>query len=205
MTRAPAGQSTQTPCLLCQSASDSSGRARRLRRRRAMSGSTQLALYFSIRCTRRRRDRQLAVDGAGEGVDEVRPGRVVEPERRAAFAAKAPLGRGDLAGLVLVVVDLGAVEPEMLLALHLQRGRVGAEIDGEAAAAGLSCGRWSNSRAGRARACGSRRRILPRRSGTSHAASSACLFLLETKDVKSGDPLPCSHSALARAPPASHG
>ena len=43
------------------------------------------------------RDGQLRVDGRREGVDELRPCRIVEPERGAAFLAEMALARARLA------------------------------------------------------------------------------------------------------------
>src|SRR5262245_60152591 len=77
-----------------------------------------------------RRLGQLAVDRAGERVDELRPARVPDPQRAAALAAEAALA------LALLAVDPGVEPGDELLAAHLQALGVGAEIDGVAATAG---------------------------------------------------------------------
>ena len=100
-----------------------------------MSGSTQDALYFSMMWTRSLRLGQLGVDRRGEGVHEFRPGRIVEPERGAAFPAEIALAGGNLATRTFVVLDLGPVEAEVALAGDLQRLRDRAEVDGVSAAA----------------------------------------------------------------------
>src|SRR5689334_19023434 len=73
---------------------------------------------------------QLAVDRAGEGMDEVGPAGIPDPERAAALAAEAALGRA------LLAVDLGVELGDELLAARLQALCLGAEIDGIAAATG---------------------------------------------------------------------
>jgi len=82
-----------------------------------------------------RRHRQLGVDGRGEGMHQLRPGRVVEPQRRTAFPAEIALAGRNLAVWMLVILDLGAKDAEIALALDLQCLVVGAEVDGETAAA----------------------------------------------------------------------
>src|SRR5262245_39755542 len=82
-----------------------------------------------------RRLRQFGVDCRGEWMHQLRPGRIVEPQRRAAFPAEIALAGRDLAMRVLVILDLGAIDAEIALAGNLQRRRIRAEIDGETAAA----------------------------------------------------------------------
>src|SRR5262245_61246794 len=79
--------------------------------------------------------RQVAVDRRGERMDEIWPGRIVEPERRPAFAAEIAFSGRHLAMRMLVILDLGAVDAEAALASDVHRLVVGAEIDGETAAA----------------------------------------------------------------------
>src|SRR5690349_4735146 len=79
--------------------------------------------------------RQLAVDRRGEGMHQLRPGRIVEPQRRAAFLAKIAFAGRHLAARPLVVLDLGPVDPDRALALHLQRLVDAGEVDRVTAAA----------------------------------------------------------------------
>src|SRR5690349_6817371 len=79
--------------------------------------------------------RQWRVDRRRMRMDELGPARIPEPEGAAAAHAEAPLG--DRAARALArLADQRVVAAEMALAADLQRRRVGAEVDGVAAAAG---------------------------------------------------------------------
>src|SRR5690606_14109557 len=71
-----------------------------------------------------RRYRQVGVDGAGEGMDQLRPARVPQPQCGAAPAAEPPL-RG-----ALLAVDPRVKHADVALAGDFHRVRLGAEIDG---------------------------------------------------------------------------
>ena len=81
----------------------------------------------------RRRHRQRRVDGAREGMNQVGPLDVVQPERRRAADAEVALAGRDLAGLA--ALDLGTVDTDMAPSAHRERRRDAAEVDGIATAA----------------------------------------------------------------------
>src|SRR5262245_2519987 len=74
--------------------------------------------------------RQLGVDRGGQRVDEVRPGRIPEPEMAAAALAEMAAAAAALA------LEPRAIDREVHAAPHLQRFRRTREVDRVAAGAG---------------------------------------------------------------------
>src|SRR5262249_20652506 len=81
------------------------------------------------------RDRKRYIDGRGEGMHEVGPLGVVQPQGGAALAAEIALARADHAVAAIVIADLGAIDANGLATLHRERAHVAHDVDGEAAAA----------------------------------------------------------------------
>jgi hypothetical protein len=79
---------------------------------------------------------QRRVDRRSMRVNEVRPARIPEPERAAAFGAEATLGLRAACALARLA-NQGVVGAEVARAADLQRGGVGAQVDRVPAAAGV--------------------------------------------------------------------
>src|SRR6185437_4693872 len=67
-------------------------------------------------------------------MDQVRPLRIIEPQRRAAFGAKTALAGAGVT-VALIVFDPGAKHADGAAAFHFQTFVIGRQIDGETAAA----------------------------------------------------------------------
>src|SRR5882757_8600071 len=80
-----------------------------------------------------RRHRQFGIYGRSKRMHQVRPLRVIEPERGAALLAEIALSRADLATSVFIH-DPGAEDADRLAAPHLQTLIVGRKVDGKTAA-----------------------------------------------------------------------
>jgi hypothetical protein len=125
---------------------------------------------------RRGRGGQLAIDRRGEGMDEFRPLRGKEPERRGAMRAEAALAGRQLARPILPLNLRSEDFDGAVGILDFERRRLRAQVDGVAPAAS----RLATDRAIAALVgppgCGFGRRIRPRRSGTIPRASRAWCF-----------------------------
>src|ERR1700722_11377036 len=105
-------------------------------------------------------------------MDQLRPLRGEQPQRRGALRTEAALASGDLAVAVVLVGDLGAEDADGLARiLDLQGRRVGGQLDGVAAAArGLAADRAIAALVGL-------RRMAER--GEMHGAAAAGAFEVE--------------------------
>src|SRR5690606_39076007 len=73
---------------------------------------------------------QFGVDGGGEGVNQLRPARIVQPQGAGTVSTKMPFGRAGAA------IDAGMVNRDMLFAFHPKSCKQSTQIDRKTAATG---------------------------------------------------------------------